>query len=159
MSYKIIESNNINEARREIDKISKINRDIKVIVKAGSDEFNRKIVESSKVNFIVDFEFNPGRDRLKERSSGLNQVLCKILRARDVWVGIDIRRIIGLSDKDKILILGRLMQNIKLCNKYKVKMVAFNSGNISDRDLLSFLLSLGMSTNMADYAVKNRIDL
>jgi RNase P/RNase MRP subunit p30 len=55
-----------------------------------------------------------------------------------------------LNSKNKHIILGRITQNIKLCRKYKVKMIigSFTSNPFEMRsyhDLASLFLKLGMT--------------
>ena len=78
----MINTNNLNEARKQIQKLKKEGKE--VIVLAQNDDFNRKIFENKEVSMIVGLEFD-GKDRLKQRDSGLNEVLCKLAKSNDVY--------------------------------------------------------------------------
>jgi len=149
---KIINVNNANEARKIIDKMFK--EGTKVIVMAKDDEFNRTILENKRVDFLIDVESGNKHDRLKQRDSGLNQVLCKLARDNEVSIGINLRHLNKGSDFEKAKYLSRLLQNVKLCKKYQVKMVLFNVDK-RKKDLNGLLLTLGMSTDMAKFAFEN----
>ncbi|MFA5992610.1 MAG: hypothetical protein WC796_02820 [Candidatus Pacearchaeota archaeon] len=153
----LVKGSSINEARKEIEKNAKSGK--KIVLAAGDDEVNRKMLESAKVDYILGLENGIRKDKLKQRDSGFNQVLAKIAHENNVALGIDFSEISKLKDKEFSMYAGRLMQNIKLCNKYKVKMVLFNYSGKNRHDLMAFLLSLGMSTIMAKYAVENRVGL
>ena len=157
----LIKGSNLNEIRKEIDKNIKLGKKVVFNCEASDDEINRKMLESGKISFIIGLENDFGngkKDKLKQRDSGFNQVLAKIAHDNDVALGINFSELSKLNDKEFINYIAILMQNIKLCNKYKVKMVLFNYFGKSKYDLMAFLLSLGMSTSMAKYAVENRIE-
>ena len=85
---------------------------------------------------------------MKQRNSGLNKVLAKIAKKKDIIIGINLDEIINLNSRKKSEILARIKQNIKLCNKNKLKMkfVFINKRNV--HDLKSLGLVLGMPTSM-----------
>ena len=155
MNNVIINTSNANEARKQIDSAGKENK--KVIVIAKDDEFNRKLLENKKVDVLVFSEFSKGKDRLRQRNSGLNQVLSKLARDNEIKIGIDISIIEKLSSKELSEHISKIKQNVKLCNKYKVKMTLVNVKNKNKHDLVAFCLSIGMSTSMAKYTVDNNL--
>jgi len=136
----MITTNNINEARKQIQKLKKEGGE--VIVQAQDDNFNRKIFESKDVDMIVGLEFDR-KDYLKQRDSGLNEILCKLAKANDVKIEIDISRISKLSKIEKARVLARVRQNIGLCKRVGVNLVVLNSNK---QEILSFFLSLKGST-------------
>ncbi len=156
MDYLLVDAGNINEARNQIEKVSK--QKLNVVVLAKDDEFNRKILENKKVNFLLFAGFKGRKNKLKQKDSGLNQVLCKLARDNDIAIGIDFSELQKKTDFELSHYLGMLMQNIKLCRKHKVKMILFNAKNKNNHDLFSLLSSLGMPTSMAKYAVENKIE-
>lgn len=155
-NYILIKSSNIDEARKEIDKQFK--KGIKIAVLGRDDEFNRKILENKKVSLLLSPESGIKKDKLKQIDSGLNQVLCKIAKENNISIGIDIKDLLSKNDEERIMRIARLLQNINLCKKYNVKIVLVNS-SIDKHDAFSLLLSWGMSTTMAKYAVDNIINL
>ena len=149
---KVIDVADISKARKEIEGVSESGKKVAVIAK--DDEFNRKVLENSKVDFLIDVESGGKKDKLRERDSGLNQVLCKIAKKNGIVIGIDLRHLHKGSDFDRALYLARLLQNVRLCKKYKVAMVLVNIDE-RKKDLNGFLLTLGMNTSMAKFAFEN----
>ncbi len=78
----IINTDNINKARKQIQKLKKENKS--VIVRAQSPEFNRKILENKDVDILLDPHLHNRKDKLKERDSGLNEILCKIAAKNNI---------------------------------------------------------------------------
>jgi len=107
-----------------------------VVVMGGNEVINRMAVENKKVNVLLSPEKNYKKDFLLSKNSGLNQVLCKLAKTNNVAIGFDFSYILNSQDNKKINILGRMMQNVKLCKKYKLKMI-FSSFANSEYDLRS----------------------
>jgi len=136
---------NSEEARNAIEKASK-NKE-KVIVLGRDIEFNRKILENKRVNVLI-LNHKIGRDKLKERDSGLNQVLCNIARDNNIAFAIDFNEIITSDKKQRAKILSRINQNIKLIKKFKNKLIVINQPE--DKLSLSALFRiLGADTKLA----------
>ena len=90
-------------------------------------------------------------DATKQRNSGFNHVLAKIAKKKNAEIGINFDEIISLGKKRKVDILGRVIQNVKLCNKNKLtmKFVSLkNKSKINIYDVKSLGLVLGMPTWM-----------
>ena len=155
MNYIIIEAENINQARDKIEKAFK--QETKIVVLAKDDEFNRKILENKKVDALLFQDFKNRKDKLKQRDSGLNHILCKLAKDNGIAIGIDFNVFSELEEKELAVNIARLIQNIKLCSKYKLKMVLFNAKSKNNHDLFSLLVSLGMPTSMAKHAVEDKI--
>ena len=152
----IIDTDNLNDARKKIE--IKAKEGSKVIVKGRDDSFNRKILEDKKVNIVVSPEHGYKKDKLKQRDSGLNHILCRIASDNGIAIGIDFQEILSKRDEGKKQIaehLARIMQNIKLCRKAKVKMILMNKTGKSDYDLKALLITWGMPTDMAKMAVED----
>ena len=155
MNYLLINTENINEARNLIEKAFK--QETKAIVVAKDDEFNRKILENKKVSVLLFREFKARKDKLRQRDSGLNHILCKLAKDNDIAIGIDFNEIKEKTDFELSEYLGKIIQNIRLCNKYKAKMVLFNAKNKNKYDLFSLLVSAGMPTNMAKESLNHKL--
>ena len=144
-NFVIIKENNFMKARKQIrDNLNK------EIIFSSDDELNRKILEKEKINVLL-LNQSGRRDMAKQRNSGFNQVLAKIAKKKNVSIGINFDEIIESGKKRKADILSRVMQNIKLCSKNKLKMrfVPLNSKNKRNiYDVKSFGLVLGMPTWM-----------
>jgi len=146
----LIDTKNINEVRKQIQNLKKENK--KVVVVAKDDVFNRKIFEINDVDMVIDLELHDRRDRLKQRDSGLNEILCKLAKKNDIVIGIDIRKIKKLEIKEKGIVMGRIIQNIKLCKRTKTNIVLLPE--YSKQEILSFFSVLKGSTNQANSAFK-----
>jgi len=96
-----------------------------IIISNGSYNFNRNNLESKKNIILVNVEKNKSKDFMKYRNSGLNQVLCRIAKKNNNAIGISFNEILNSENRQELL--GRIMFNIKLCNKYNVKMYICNS--------------------------------
>ena len=126
------------------------------IVEGGDDKKNRKVVEDKNVDILLSPEKTRDRDFMHSRNSGLNQVLCKLAKKNDIANGFDFNLV--LNSKNRGEILGRMMQNVGLCRKYKNKMVLLSGANNeldmrNPKDLVSFGIVLGMTPKEAKNAL------
>ena len=140
----LIQEDNFQNTREKI----KESKGKKIIFSSSNDELNRKILEKEKIDVLL---LNQGqrRDRMKQRDSGLNHVLAKIAKKKGVVIGINLDEIIDSNPKEKTEIVARIRQNIKICNKNKLKMRFISQKNKRNvHDLKSLGLSLGMPTWM-----------
>ncbi len=122
----------------------------------GGPKVNRRAVEDKKTDILVSPEMGSGRDSLTQRDSGLNQVLCALARKNQVAIGFSFSGI--LNAKYGANLLGKIMQNIRLCRKYKVRMVfaSFAKNKFEMRnanDMLAFCRVLGMGGREAKDAL------
>ena len=145
----MIDKDNLEEIRKEIDKLARARK--KVIVKGRNIEFNRKILENKKVNILV-MSHSDKKDKLRQRDSGLNQVLCKIAKDNNITIAFDFSELSKEKDKERALLLARFIQNIRLCRKYKTRFILL-SANKDKNSLFSFLLTLGCDTKSAKDAL------
>ena len=116
---------------------------IGLVISSGAAN-DRKLIEANKVKILVDPHVNPLKDNFHFRSSGLDQVMCKLANKNNIAIGF------SLSSLINPLLLGRMKQNIRLCRKYGVKMKFFtfakNKYELRNReDLLGFLRAFGMT--------------
>ena len=146
----MINTQNLNEARKQIQRLKKQKQPI--IVQAQDDEFNRKIIENKDVDMIIGLEFHNRKDKLKQRDSGLNEVLCKLAKKNNIKIGLDISELKNIKGKEKAKILARIMQNIKLCKRTGAEIIFV--GNYDKKNAFSFLIALGASTFQAKKAVE-----
>lgn len=113
---------------------------------AKSSDKDRFFIESKKIKIIYGFEESGKRDFMHQRASGLNHILCELAGKNNVAIGFSYSSII--NNKNPILIMGRMMQNIALCKKYKAnKIIASFSSNPFElrqpHDVLSLFKLLG----------------
>ncbi|MEX2017593.1 MAG: RNase P subunit p30 family protein [Candidatus Pacearchaeota archaeon] len=149
-NYTIISETDFQKARNEIKKARETG---KKIVFSGDDELNRKVLEKEKIDILL-VKLVKRKDRLKQRDSGFNQVLAKLAQKGKVAIGINLDEIIKADKKEKAKIIARLVQNVKLCNKNKLKMKFISSDNSKDiYDLVSLGSVLGMPTWMLNNSI------
>ena len=141
---KYIKENNFEKIKKQI----KENSGEQIVFSSDDDdELNRKVLEKLKIDVLL-IKQQGRKDFQKQRNSGLNHILAKIAKKNNVVIGIDLDEIINSKDKQKAEILARIKQNIKLCNKNKLKMKFYGKNKRSIYDLKAFGLILGMPTWM-----------
>ena len=122
------------------------------IVQGKSIEFNRKVLEKGNASMLI-LSHTDKKDKLKQRDSGLNQVLCKIAKEKGITLAIDLNELMKTPDKkEKSLILARMIQNMRLIKKYNNKFKLLNFRN--KPQAFSFLLTLGADTQTAKKALE-----
>lgn len=141
-----IRAENFDKARNKIRE----NKDKQVIFSGSTDELNRKVLEKEDIDILL-LTLSKRKDYMKQRDSGFNQVLAKLAKKGDVIIGIDLDEILKASPKEKTEILARIRQNIKLCNKNKLKMTFISKEKKDQYDLKSLGLALGMPTWMVKW--------
>lgn len=133
------------------------NRGKKIIFSGDNDELNKKVLEKENINVLL-LTLSGRKDRLKQRDSGFNHVLARLAKKKNVVIGINFNEVINSKAEEKSKILARVRQNIKLCNKNKLKMKFISKenspklGQVKEKkdiyDLKSLGLILGMPTWM-----------
>jgi RNase P/RNase MRP subunit p30 len=144
MEQIFIQEDNFEKAR----KLIKENSGKRIIFSSNDDELNRKILEKENINVLL-LSQGKKRDFHRQRDSGFNQVLAKLAKKKEIVIGINLDELINSEEKEKSAILARIRQNVKICNKQKLKMM-FISKN-QKRDILNLKalgLVLGMPTSM-----------
>ncbi|MBT4166095.1 hypothetical protein HOE04_03595 [archaeon] len=133
----MITSKNLNEVRKEIVKLKADGED--VVVRAQGDDFNRKIFENKDVDVVFGLEMHSRRDYMKQRDSGLNEVLCKLAKKNGIKIEIDLKEIVGLGVVEKAKALARVRQNIRLCRRVGVGIVVEGVGKAERRGFMGVL--------------------
>lgn len=148
----IIITRDIREAQKLIQQAQKLNES-PIIIQAQNTEFNRKILEYGKFDILLSPEKHTEKhkDIAKQLDSGLNEIMSRIAEKNKIAIGVNLEDIKKLEKKEKALRLMRIAQNIKICNKTKTK-IAINS-KADKRNIASFLISLGASTQQAASAI------
>lgn len=116
---------------------------------AQSSDNDRKLVEGGKIRLLYGAELYHEHDKLHFRSSNLDQVICPLLRKKQVAICFDFSLILKSKGITRSMYLGRMQQNVGLCRKYKVPMAiasfAKNQYELrSPHDLMSFGIVIGM---------------
>ncbi len=120
----------------------------KKIIKSDSAK-DRNNIEERKADVIYEFETLSKKDSMHFRNSGINQVIAKLMKDKKVAYGLSFSLILNASGREKSVLLGRMMQNIRLCRKYKIPVViasfARKPCEMRDyKDLTAFARTLGL---------------
>jgi len=120
------------------------------------DEFSLQSVLESRKAAIVLISEKVSKDHLHFRRTALNHVMCKLAKKNDVAIAFSLSAI--LEARDRPLLLGRIMQSIRLCRKYKVDMLfaSFARDKFGMRaadSMLAFAQVLGMTAGEARKAL------
>ena len=146
--YVLINVNETGKMRQFIDKA--IARKKIIIIQGKDDSFNRAALETKRIFMLLSPEATAGRDFMSYRNSGMNQVLCKIAEKNNVTIGISFSELLEINNSINLAErIGRIMQNIAICRKYKTKMHLSNFSKKEEQmrsalDLRSFGTVLGM---------------
>lgn len=146
MNQILISETNFEKAR----KLIKENSDKKIIFTSNDDELNRKILEKEKIHILL-LDMEKRKDFQKQRNSGLNHVLAKLAKKKEIIIGINLDEIIKTSEKEKARIFARVQQNIKICNKNKLKMRFIS---VKEKRNIYDLKSLGLVLGMPTWMIK-----
>ena len=115
-----------------------------------SSDKDREFIESKKIRIIYGFEEFSRKDYIHQRASGLNQILCEIARQNNVAVGFSYSPLLNKPGQVIPVLMGRMIQNINLCQKYKSKTIisSFSSEPFELRpqhDITSMFKIFGMN--------------
>ena len=125
-------------------------------VAAAKEEILQRALQPKKTDFIYNLEDSKKEDKMNRRSSGLNQVYCKLAHDKGIAVAFNFNLVLHAENRD--VILGRMMQNVRFCRKYKVKMIiaSFAINTYEQRapnDLIAFGRCIGMTEKEAKDAL------
>jgi RNase P/RNase MRP subunit p30 len=81
----------------------------------------KHLIEQKKSYILYDFEEQAKNDFLHHRNSGLNHVMCQIMKEKGKIIGVSFSAL--LNARSKGLILGRMQQNARLSKKFKLKII------------------------------------
>ena len=133
---------------REVSLARKFARNASFVVADSTEEKTiRYIMEQSWIQFFTNIETSTGRDHTHYRRSNFNQVLAKLARdTKKVYV-VDFSHILNITGRKRAILLGRIMQNIRICDKFKVPVTiasfASNKHELRNpEDLKAFLRAL-----------------
>jgi RNase P/RNase MRP subunit p30 len=90
--------------------------------KAKPDELvfapsSREFFENNKVTHIILFEDSSQKDSFHQKKSELDEAVCKIAKEKNKTI------IFNTQKADDVVWLGRMLQDAKLCRKYKLKTI------------------------------------
>ncbi len=135
-------------------------RQITKLVLCKSPEDNRHVFEKGKPAVIFELEKTAKKDSMHSRNSGLNHILCDIANKNNILIGFSLSSILDSKEMLRTQIIGRMMQNIRLCRKYNVGSViaSFADDPYKMRtfyDLKSVFTSFGMHPKEAKDSLEN----
>lgn len=140
---------------KDINKIKKT----KALILIKSSAKDRFVIEKNKANVLFALEEHAEKDFIHHRASGLNHVLCSLANKNKIIIGFSFNMLLK-NKENSYKILGRIMQNIFLCRKYKIKtlIASFAEKPFEMRgvyDLISLFSILGMNKG----EIKNSFDI
>ena len=129
-------------------------------VAAKSSDSDRDVMEKVYADLIFSLEEASRKDFMHQRGSGLGNILAKLAHDNSVSIGFSISSL--LNSKNKNMIMGRMMQNIRLCRKYKTKMVIASFATSpyqmrSPHDIISMFSLFGMAQQEAKDALSQAL--
>lgn len=134
-------------------------RQISKIVIVESSEQNRQVIEKSLFDIIFNLETEKKQDLMHSKRSGLNQVLCKLISKKNKFVAFNFNLLLKANKGLRVNLLSRMNQNVKLCRKYKVKMLIASFAKTpyemrAAHDMIAFGINLGMHPKEAKLSLK-----
>jgi len=99
------------------------------VLKSNNPEIIRKCIEQKKADVIYGLEFHSRKDYMKQLDSGFNQILARFAHENEVMMAFSYSDLLQLDLNNRLKVLPRLMQNIKLYEKYKVSYDFFSFSN------------------------------
>ncbi len=106
-----------NKLTRKIDQIK--GKKFLALVQAGEEKFNRFVVEKTAADMLFNLEYVHKKDHLHYRKSGLDEIICRIAARNRKIIAFSFSSLLETDKKG--LVMGRMMQNIRFCRKFKVK--------------------------------------
>jgi RNase P/RNase MRP subunit p30 len=108
----------------------------------------RNTIEKLKPFSVFEIEDETINDSMHYKNSNLNHILSKIMHEKNITLSFSFSQI--LNSKNKAKLIGKIIQNIKLAQKYKVNTIiasfARNEFEMRNaKDLISFFNVLGMN--------------
>jgi RNase P/RNase MRP subunit p30 len=132
-------------------------KDLK-ICEGGTENKNRNYVSNKQNDVLMNPELKSLKDKVHYRVSGLNQVLAKLALTNDVAIGFGFSFVLNSIGVERARILGRMRQNVRICQKIGTKMLVCSyANNVKEmrgsKDLLAFARLIGMEGTVAKVAL------
>jgi len=131
-----------------------------ILINSKTPEIDRPNLEKGNFDIIFNLENNVRSDFIHQRNSGLNQVFCKLANRKNTAIGISFLNLLEKKPFERAKALGRIEQNLKLCKKYKVKVIFASCASKpeqmrSPNDLRAFINCLCNNELLAKQALTN----
>jgi len=139
--------------------------DTLVLGSAQDEKLIRRLLEDKRIDGLINIESSTGREHTHYRRSGVNQVIAKIARENGKFYCMDFSRILQTPIYNRYILLGRMVQNIRIFQKYRVPIAiasfASNKYELRNRDALeSFVRVLGTRKSVSvETLFKNKQDI
>lgn len=122
-----------------------------------SSDRDREFIERANIDLIYGLENSKRDDFMHHRNSGFNHVLAKLAHEKNVAVAFSFSLLLNSDTKRRAVIFGRISQNIRLCQKYSVRMIIASFakdpyGMRAPKDLRELFLIAGMNQNLVKKA-------
>ncbi len=180
LAYPFVDRKNASDAKEAISELQKKTKvklaaaftatgsgihkihDLSEIAIAEAPENSRDTIAKQAPEIVYNLELSQAKDFAKARNSGLDKPTCQFARENNVILAFSFSTLLNAKNQQQLL--GRMMQNIKLCRKYDVKtaIASFASDPYemrSHHDLKSFLLAFGMHTANAKKSMETVSEL
>jgi len=120
---------------------------------------NRTAIESKKIDVLLSPERGIKKDSFHHRNSGLDHAICTLAKKNNITIGFNFNDVLTSQGVLRAEKLGRMMQNVRLCRKHKIRMLigsfAQNKWQMRSRnDLISFGIVLGMHPEEAQKSLQ-----
>jgi ribonuclease P/MRP protein subunit RPP1 len=151
-----IKSEKIKIEKAVLVKPNKIGKVKGTVIVENSDKL-RLTIENKKTDIIFNLE-NQRKDFMHHRNSGLNQVLAKLAYKNKIKIGVSLSNVLKAENMLRSQLLGRIMQNVRICRKYKVDMLLASFAHDpyemrAPKDIMSLGVCLGMHPSDAKKAL------
>ena len=124
----------------------KKNKGNEIVFTSKDDDFNRRVCEKLPIQIIL-IPLAERKDYSKQRDSGFNQVIAKILKKNNIKLGVSLDELAESKYPERVF--ARVKQDIMICNKNKVEIVFIQGKNKrTESEIKSIGLALGMPTWM-----------
>ena len=148
------------ESPRELRKLSRNAlkyADI-ILVDGGDTEINRMASECWEVDILSHPERNREKDFMRQRNSGINDVIAKLMAEKCIAIEFNFNEILNSRGMFRSRVIGRMRQNVRLARKYNAPMILTTGatdryGMRSPRDLVAIGKTLGMTDKEAKSSV------
>ncbi|MBU0757191.1 MAG: hypothetical protein KKF44_03945 [Nanoarchaeota archaeon] len=83
----------------------------------------RTLCERGFAQIFFGLEQSPKPDFMHHRNSGLNHVICEIMKEKGISIALDFSSILNSGGKQRAVLLGRMKQNLVFAKKYALAVV------------------------------------
>lgn len=131
-----------------------------VLVKGGVDDINRTAMELWEVDILCHPEKSAGKDLMKQKNSGLDQVMVKLMAEHGIAVEFNLSEILDTYGMLRSQTIAKMHQNLQLVRKYGALFILTSGaqdkwGLRAPHDMIAVGKMLGMTDAEAKAAVSD----